>query len=222
MLFRSVVLPYDTRLLHEIVIPPADELTPELRAKLSPQVTHGRRARRLKELDGAVVNVELTRFPRGGVAPAGRVVEILGRPGEFGVDVEIIIRKHHLPYEFPEEVLAQARQTPQLVRPQDLAGRQDFRNLPIVTIDGETAKDFDDAVYVERLPNGRWQLQVHIADVAHYVPRGSVLDQEARLRGTSVYFPDRAIPMLPEELSDRKSTRLNSSHIQKSRMPSSA
>jgi len=205
----SVVLPYDTRLLHEIIIPPGEELTPALRAKLGSdqparvaQAPHGRRRARLEELDGAVVNVELTRFPRGGVAPAGRVVEILGRPGEFGVDVEIMIRKHHLPYQFPEEVLGEARQAAQPVGERELAGREDFRHLPIVTIDGETAKDFDDAVYVERLANGRWQLQVHIADVAHYVGRGSALDREARVRGTSVYFPDRAVPMLPEELSN--------------------
>ncbi len=204
----NAVLPYDARLLHEIVIPPGEELTPELRAKLGPdpagrgpRAAQGRRAR-LPELDGAVVNVELTRFPRGGVAPAGRVVEILGRPGEFGVDVEIIIRKHHLPYQFPEEVLAEAGQAAQAVGELDLVGREDFRRLPVVTIDGETAKDFDDAVYVERLASGHWQLQVHIADVAHYLPRGSALDREARLRGTSVYFPDRAVPMLPEELSN--------------------
>jgi len=196
------VLPYDPRLLHEVIIPPGEELTPELRAKLGAQPAPGRRRSRLPELDGAVVNVELTRFPRAGVAPAGRVVEILGRPGEVGVDVEIIIRKHHLPWQFPEDVLAEARQAPPSVRERDLAGRQDFRHLPIVTIDGETAKDFDDAVHVARLANGRWQLQVHIADVAHYVERGSGLDREAHLRGTSVYFPDRAIPMLPEELSN--------------------
>jgi len=198
----NAVLPYDPRLLHEIVIPPDEELTPELRSKLGAQAAPGRRRNRLPELDGAVVNVELTRFPRGGVAPAGRVVEILGRPGEFGVDVEIIIRKHHLPSQFPEDVLADAGRAPQLVGERELAGRRDFRHLPIVTIDGETAKDFDDAVYVERVGNSHWRLQVHIADVAHYVARGSALDQEARLRGTSVYFPDRAIPMLPEELSN--------------------
>jgi len=198
----NTVLPYDPRILHEIIIPSGDELTPELRAKLGARPAPGRRRSRLAELDGAVVNLELTRYPRGGVAPAGRVVEILGRPGDFGVDVEIIIRKHHLPYQFPDDVLAEARPAAQPVREADLAGRQDFRHLPIVTIDGETAKDFDDAVYVTQLRNGHWQLQVHIADVAHYVPRGAALDREAHVRGTSVYFPDRAIPMLPEELSN--------------------
>jgi len=202
--YGNRVAPYDTRLLHEIIIPPGDELTPGLREKLGMPPGKGgagRRAPRLPELDGAVVNVELTRFPRGGAAPAGRVVEILGRPGDFGVDVEIIIRKHHLPSEFPEEAKAPARAAPQQVGARDLEGRRDFRKLPIVTIDGETARDFDDAVHVSRLPHGHFELQVHIADVAHYVRRGSPLDREARLRGTSVYFPDRAIPMLPEELS---------------------
>ncbi|MGH9738652.1 MAG: ribonuclease R family protein, partial [Candidatus Acidiferrales bacterium] len=200
----NAVLPYETRLAHEIVIPAGAELTPELREKLrqntgEPGVT---KRVRFPELDGAVVNVEITRYPRGGVAPAGRVVEILGRPGEMGVDVEIIIRKHHLPHVFAPEVLAQARAIPQQVHEEDIAGRRDFRDLPIVTIDGETAKDFDDAVYVASRPGGGFELQVHIADVAHYVRRASELDREARLRGTSVYFPNRAVPMLPEELSN--------------------
>ena len=201
----NVVLPYDTRIPHEVAIPPGDELTPELRQKLGADAKGApvstRRAR-LPELDGAVVNVEITRYPRGGLAPTGRVIEILGRPGEIGVDVEIIIRKHHLPHVFPDEVLAQARSTEQQVAEPDLVGRRDFRNFPIVTIDGETARDFDDAVYVRSLPNGHLELQVHIADVAHYVKRDLPLDREARLRGTSVYFPNRAVPMLPEELSN--------------------
>jgi ribonuclease R len=200
----NVVLPYDTRILHEVAIPPGDELTPQLREKLGAATDDpaASRATRLPELDGAVVNVEITRYPKGGLAPVGRVVEILGRPGEIGVDVEIIIRKHHLPYEFPDEVLAEARATPQQVAPADIEGRRDFRSLPIVTIDGETARDFDDAVHVAALPNGHFELQVHIADVAHYVHRAAALDREARLRGNSVYFPNRAVPMLPEELSN--------------------
>jgi ribonuclease R len=202
---ENTVLPYDIRIAHEIVIPPGAEFTPEISRKLTLEFGESPRASRrlrLPELDGAVVNVELTRFPKGGVAPAGRVVEIIGRPGDIGVDIEIIIRKHYLPHEFSESVLAQARATSQQVRPEDFAGRRDFRNLPIVTIDGETAKDFDDAVYVAAQPGGGYELQVHIADVAHYVGRGSELDREARLRGTSVYFPNRAVPMLPEELSN--------------------
>jgi len=196
----NTVAPYESRLLQEIIIPPGDELTPELQGKLGGHLP--KRGVRLPELDGAVVNVEMTRFPRGGVAPAGRVIEILGRPGEFGVDVEILIRKHHLPHEFSEEVLAEAAAVAHPVGDAERAGRRDFRDLPIVTIDGETARDFDDAVYVQRLENGRWRLHVHIADVSHYVRRGSALDREARLRGTSVYFPNRAVPMLPEELSN--------------------
>ena len=202
----NVVLPYDVRILHEVIIPPGAELTPTLREKIGEAESGGGVAAnsrtRYPELDGAVVNVELTRFPKGGLAPAGRVIEILGRPGEIGVDVEIIIRKHHLPNIFPDEVQREARATQKQVAESDLAGRRDFRHLPVVTIDGETARDFDDAVHVTALPNGHYELQVHIADVAHYVGRGSGLDREARLRGTSVYFPNRAVPMLPEELSN--------------------
>ena len=197
----NVVLPYDTRILHEVLIPPGDELTPALRQKLGTESLASRRVR-LPELDGAVVDVEIRRYPKGGLAPVGRVLEILGRPGEIGVDVEIIIRKHHLPHIFPDEVLAEARSEKQEVAKSELAGRRDFRDLAIVTIDGETARDFDDAVRVALLPNGNFELQVHIADVAHYVPRNSALDREAHLRGTSVYFPNRAVPMLPEELSN--------------------
>jgi ribonuclease R len=202
----NVVLPYNVRILHEVIIPPGAELTPELREKAREAGGGGGAAPNIRtryaELDGAVVNVELTRFPKGGLAPAGRVIEILGRPGDIGVDVEIIIRKHHLPNIFPDEVQREARATQKQLAESDLAGRRDFRHLPIVTIDGETARDFDDAVHVTALPNGHYELQVHIADVAHYVGRGSGLDREARLRGTSVYFPNRAVPMLPEELSN--------------------
>lgn len=197
------VLPYDTRIHHEIFIPAGQELTPELLQQVEAESKREALSRlRLPELDGAVVNVEITRFPKGGLAPAGRVVEILGRPGEIGVDTEIIIRKHHLPYVFSAETLAEARATPQEVSEHDLDSRRDFRDLPIVTIDGETARDFDDAVHVTRRANGGYELQVHIADVAHYVRAGSALDREARVRGTSVYFPNRAVPMLPEELSN--------------------
>ncbi len=197
----NAVAPFETRLAQEILIPPGEELTPALREKYAAAGKHSRR-QRLAELDGAVVDVELTRFPQSGVAPAGRVVEILGRPGDMGVDTEIVIRKHRIPQRFPEEIEAAAAAAPQQVRDSDRAGREDFRALPIVTIDGETARDFDDAVHVRRLPGDRYELQVHIADVAHYVERGSPLDREARLRGTSVYFPARAVPMLPEALSN--------------------
>jgi ribonuclease R len=203
----NTVLPYDVRIQHEVEIPRGQELTPGLWKKLgfsgSDETSiRGRRIPRMDELDGAVVNVELLRYPRGGASATGRVVEILGRPGDLGVDIEIIIRKHHLPHAFSSEVLEEAKQRAQPVNETELAGREDFRHLPIVTIDGETARDFDDAVHVEHRPDGGWRLQVHIADVAHYVRIATVLDQEARLRGTSVYFPDRAVPMLPETLSN--------------------
>ncbi|HXY23123.1 MAG TPA: RNB domain-containing ribonuclease [Candidatus Acidoferrum sp.] len=203
----NVVLPYDTRIQHEIEIPRGHELTPGLAKQLGfsgideTSLRH-RRIPRLDELDGAVVNVELTRYPRSGAAPVGRVIEVLGRPGDLGVDTEIIIRKHHLPHLFSTEIMSEAQHRALPVSETDRAGREDFRRLPIVTIDGETARDFDDAVYVERRAGGTWHLQVHIADVAHYVPTASALDNEARLRGTSVYFPDRAVPMLPEPLSN--------------------
>jgi ribonuclease R len=204
---HNVVLPYDVRIQHEIEIPRGNELTPGLWKKLGfsggdETSLRLRRIPRLDELDGAVVNVELLRYPQGGASATGRVIEILGRPGELGVDIEIIIRKHHLPHSFSGEVLDEAEHGAKPVSEIQRAGREDFRHLPIVTIDGETARDFDDAVYVEHRGDGGWHLQVHIADVAHYVRTGSALDREARLRGTSVYFPDRAVPMLPEALSN--------------------
>jgi ribonuclease R len=203
----NTVLPYDTRIQHAVEIPRGQELTPGLWKKLGFSGSDEKSIRlrnipRLEELDGAVVNVELVRYPRGGASPTGRVVEILGRPGELGVDTEIIIRKHHLPHSFSAEVLDEAAMRAKSVGDADREGREDFRELAIVTIDGETARDFDDAVYVEHRNDGSWHLQVHIADVAHYVRTASALDQEARLRGTSVYFPDRAVPMLPEALSN--------------------
>jgi ribonuclease R len=199
----NYVLPYDTRLTQSVLIPPGEELTPTLREKLGDHAAApSRRRTRLPELDGAVVNAQITRYPKGGISPMGRVIEILGRPGDIGVDVEIMIRKHHLPHVFPEDVVAEAEHTPQQVPEEALGGRRDFRKLPIVTIDGETARDFDDAVHVSERSDGGYELQVHIADVAHYVRRGAPLDREARLRGTSVYFPNRAVPMLPEELSN--------------------
>jgi len=153
------------------------------------------------DLENVVVDVEITDWPTATQNPRGRVVEILGLEDDFGVDVEIIIRKFHLPHRFPEEVLSEAETIEPAIAPAELRKRRDFRGLPVVTIDGETARDFDDAVLVTRLENGNFELQVHIADVAHYVTPDSALDREARLRGTSVYFPDRAVPMLPLELS---------------------
>ncbi len=153
------------------------------------------------DLEGIVVDVEITDWPSPTQNPRGRVTEILGREDDFGVDVEIMIRKFHLPHHFPAATLEEAQQVSATIPSRELQGRRDFRDLPIVTIDGETARDFDDAVLVRMLPNNNFELQVHIADVAQYVTPGSAVDQEARLRGTSVYFPDRAVPMLPLELS---------------------
>ncbi len=159
------------------------------------------RQREWGDLEGVVVEVEITDWPSPTENPRGRVLEILGYEDDFGVDVEIIIRKFHLPHHFPVEVLQQAQEFDGVISAGQMHHRRDYRSLPIVTIDGETARDFDDAVTVRRLSNGNFELQVHIADVAHYVREGSSIDLEARLRGTSVYFPDRAVPMLPIELS---------------------
>ncbi len=155
----------------------------------------------LQDLDGMIVNVELLEFPEDGERGVGRVIEVLGRPGDFGIDVEIVIRKHHLPHHFPPEVVEQAEAMPNVIAQREMDDRRDFREFDIVTIDGETARDFDDAVWVDRLANGNFALHVHIADVGYYVRPGTPIDVEARLRGTSVYFPDRAVPMLPFELS---------------------
>ncbi len=153
--------------------------------------------------DGEMVNVEIDRYPdRGRSYATGRVVETLGFIGEPGVDIEVVIRKFHIPHSFPDEVLAHADSIPTEVPAEEAAKRADYREHNIVTIDGETAKDFDDAVEVARLPNGNFLLGVHIADVAHYVTENSALDREAFERGTSVYFPGRAVPMLPERLSN--------------------
>jgi len=174
------------------------------RSQGSPHRVLGKEAKRTAEssdLEGVVVDVEITDWPTPTQNPRGRVLEILGYEDDFGVDVEIVIRKHHIPHRFPLEVLEEAQQFEDILPARELRHRRDYRNLTIVTIDGETARDFDDAVTVRSCSNGHFELQVHIADVAHYVTPDSALDREARLRGTSVYFPDRAVPMLPVELS---------------------
>jgi len=211
----NYVVAFDHRIPYEIVIPrgeewpsgsgsaPAHSRDRQFGGESERQAGSSEpEVRNVRDLEGMVVDVEMTSYPRPSALPRGRVVEILGRREDFGVDVEIIIRKFHLPHRFPAEVLAEAGAAPQYIGELDRAGRRDFRDLPIVTIDGETAKDFDDAVLVERRANGNYLLHVHIADVAHYVRPGTALDREARLRGTSVYFPDRAVPMLPLELSN--------------------
>jgi ribonuclease R len=207
----NYVIPYDHRIPMEIIIPRGQEWPQEapdagIRNRQFGGESEGKQVRPAvpRDLDGMIVDVEITHYadPARLTNPRGRITEILGGRDEFGVDVEIIIRKFHLPHRFPPEVLAEAEAAPQYIPEAERVRRRDFRALPIVTIDGETAKDFDDAVHVERLLDGNYLLQVHIADVAHYVRSGTALDREARLRGTSVYFPDRAVPMLPLELSN--------------------
>ncbi len=196
----NFVAPSDDRIQQWILIPEGMEFPP-VHESVDRVGVAPIKAASVEELDGMIVNVEILEFPEEGDNAVGRVTELLGYPDDFGVDVEIIIRKHHLPREFPPEVIEQARDISKDIPQSEIARRRDFRNLPIVTIDGETARDFDDAVLVDRLPNGNYALQVHIADVSHYVRPESPIDKEALLRGTSVYFPDRAVPMLPVELS---------------------
>ena len=176
----AYVVPFDRRLVMDVHIRSGDDGSAE---------------------PGDMVVVELTRWPTSTRGPVGRVMEVLGKIDAPGVDTQLIIRKHHLPDAHDPAAVAEARRAGDHVRPRDIKGRQDFRELPTVTIDGETARDFDDAVTLERLPNGHFWLGVHIADVAHYVPEGSALDKGALERGTSVYFPDRAVHMFPEELA---------------------
>ena len=196
----NFVQPLDQRILQWIEIPegmtiPASGLSVN-RVGVEPH-----KIKKPEDMDGMIVNVEIVDYAEDQDNAVGRVIEVLGHTGDFGIDVEIIIRKHHIPHEFPEHVIEQARAFPTEVPIEEILGRRDFRNLSIVTIDGETARDFDDAVWVERHANGHYSLQVHIADVSHYVKPGSPIDEEASMRGTSVYFPDRAVPMLPVELS---------------------
>jgi ribonuclease R len=152
--------------------------------------------------DGVVVGVEVLRPPMDHRPATGRVVEVLGSPDEPGMDLKTIIRKYDLHEGFPPDVQAGAGAAPDRVTEEEIRGREDFRGLPIVTIDGETAMDFDDAVHVSKSAGGTYELQVHIADVAHYVRPQSALDREAYERGTSVYFPGTALPMLPHRLSN--------------------
>ncbi len=208
------VIPFDEKMTQPILIPLDQPLPPPVAAASAHRVLGepATAAQTFPDLEGLVVDVEITEWPTPTRVPRGRVVEVIGHPDGFGVDVEMVIRKHQLPRIFPETVLEEARAaaglngpSTQIFDPALLAGRRDFRpsagHGPIVTIDGETARDFDDAVRVDEHSDGSWTLEVHIADVAEYVEPGSALDLEARLRGNSVYFPDRAIPMLPHELS---------------------
>lgn len=174
------VAPFDKRLTADIQIPRADTLAAEA---------------------GQMVTVEVTRWPTPTRGPAGRIVEVLGDINDPGVDTEIILRKHNIPDEHSPDAIAEAKRIGTAVKEKDIAGRTDFRDRTVVTIDGEHARDFDDAISIEKLKNGHYWLGVHIADVAHYVQEGGALDQEAYDRATSVYFPERAVHMFPSELA---------------------
>jgi ribonuclease R len=174
------VVPFDRRLIMDVQIATGDYLG---------------------AVPGDMVVVEITRWPTPARGPLGRVVEVLGNIDEPGVDNEIIIRKYGIPDEHSAEAVEEARRLGASVAEKGLRGRMDFRPLVTVTIDGEHARDFDDAITLEILPSGNYWLGVHIADVAHYVHEGGPLDEEAYDRGTSVYFPDRAVHMFPSELS---------------------
>src|SRR5215469_8454598 len=175
------VVPDDPRIVHDVYVRLPKDRAPKV---------------------GDKVVVRLEDWQSRHVNPEGEIIEVLGPANAPGIDVLSVIRKYHLPTEFPSDVLEQAERIPENVDARQIAGREDLRNQFIVTIDPDDARDFDDAINVEQLPNGGWQLGVHIADVAAYVERGSALDREARRRGNSVYLPDRVIPMLPERLSN--------------------
>ena len=176
----AYVVPFDRRLVMDVHIP---------------------RGEGGEAVAGQLVVVALTRFPTPARGPVGRVTEVLGTLDTPGVETELIIRKFGIPDNHPDAAVAEAQKLGSQVRPRDVKGRQDFRARHTVTIDGETARDFDDAITLEKLPNGHFWLGVHIADVSHYVPEGSALDAAAYERATSVYFPDRAVHMFPEALS---------------------
>src|SRR6476646_2832746 len=183
------VVPDDPRFVHDVYVRPVAAVQGDRRSETEAAI-------------GDKVVVRLDDWQSRHVNPEGEIIEVLGPASAPGVDVLSIIRKYHLPTEFPSDVLEQAERIPERVEAQQIAGREDLRNQFIVTIDPDDARDFDDAINVEKFANGGWQLGVHIADVAAYVEPGSALDREARRRGNSVYLPDRVIPMLPERLSN--------------------
>ncbi len=184
----SIVVPEDQRIKHDILIPPGD--------------TNGAQ-------HGQVVSVEIIEQPTRHTQPLGKVFEVLGEIDDPGMEIEIAVRKFDVPVEFSEAARKQAARLPDSVRKSDLKERVDLRDVPLITIDGEDARDFDDAVYCQPVDLGTgqrkrpgWRLLVAIADVSHYVRPGDALDDDAAERGTSVYFPRRVIPMLPESLSN--------------------
>src|SRR5437868_14107488 len=174
------VAPFDRRVLMDIFVPPGQE------GGASPR---------------EMVVVELTRWPTATRGAIGHVRQVLGDIDAPGVDTEIIIRKYGIPDEHSRDAVAEAVRLGTQVAERDTRGRSDFRGVPTVTIDGEHARDFDDAITIDKLPNGNFWLGVHVADVAHYVREGTALDLEAYDRATSVYFPERAVHMFPSELS---------------------
>lgn len=183
----SIVVPEDQRIKHDVLIPPSE--------------TAGAQ-------HGQVVTVQIIEQPTRHTQPLGKVSEILGEIDDPGMEIEIAVRKFDVPVEFSDRAFKQAEKLPDEVRRQDLKGRVDLRDVPLITIDGEDARDFDDAVYCEPIDIGEsrkrpgWRLLVAIADVSHYVRDGDALDEDSRERGTSVYFPRRVIPMLPTKLSN--------------------
>jgi ribonuclease R len=174
------VVPFDKRMTTDVHVPRGDRSSAEA---------------------GEMVLVEITRWPTATRGPVGRVIEVIGRVEEPGVDTKVIIRKYGIPDTHTDEAVEEAKHLGRVVHERDVHGRTDFRSLPTVTIDGEHARDFDDAITISLLPNGHYWLGVHIADVSHYVRPDSVLDEEAHERGTSVYFPERAVHMFPAELA---------------------
>src|SRR5437867_928869 len=179
------VIPDDPRFVHDVYVRPAKDR----RSKTAATV-------------GDKVVVRLEAWESRHVNPEGEIIEVLGPALAPGVDLLSIIRKYHLPTEFPRDVLEQADRISEKIDARQLEGREDLRKEFIVTIDPDDARDFDDEIHVEKIENGGWRLGVHIADVAAYVEPESALDREARRRGNSVYLVDRVIPMLPERLSN--------------------
>ncbi|MGM9973819.1 MAG: ribonuclease R, partial [Clostridiaceae bacterium] len=175
------VVPEDKKLQNDIFIP---------------------KAQKGKAKTGDIVQVEITKYPEGRRNPEGRIIDVLGKKGDKGIDILTIIKKFGLPEEFPEKVVSYVEAIPEEIPENEYKRRKDLRDVRMVTIDGEDAKDLDDAVSIERLSKGRFKLGVHIADVTHYVKEKSPLDKEALERGTSVYLIDRVIPMLPKKLSN--------------------
>ncbi|RZQ53050.1 ribonuclease R [Pseudoalteromonas phenolica] len=177
----AVVVPEDPRITQDIIILPGSE--------------GGARHNQM-------VQVEITQRPSRQMNAVGRVTDVLGDHMAPGMEIEVALRNHDIPHEWPDKVVDQVAKHGEFVEEADKKGRVDLRHLPLVTIDGEDARDFDDAVYCERKKSGGWRLWVAIADVSHYVPKGSPLDKEAIERGNSVYFPEQVIPMLPKVLSN--------------------